>query len=114
MTTAANFRRDLTGSPLYSPSFSDMKYSMLLAANTAQSFTVPSTYSEWAIVFSPAPGSSVWISNNATAAIPTGTVAASTCELNPQVRMVRGGDVLSFITSNANVEMGFMLYAFAI
>jgi hypothetical protein len=120
MTTKFSMARDIGGFNGFGLLFSDTKYNTTLAANTAQSLTVPSVmgmggngiYSEpvYLAIFSYAPGSSVWVANNATAAVPGGSFAAATSELNPAARQVNGGDVLSFITADTSDEIGVTFY----
>ena len=70
-----------------------------LAANTAQTFTVPSNYSNWIAIFSYTPGSDVFVDfTGATATIPGSTVGAVTVVLNPSARAVKGGSTFSAIT----------------
>lgn len=72
-----------------------------LAANAAQTFTVPSNYSNWIAIFTYSPGSNIFVSFTTTAAVPTGTVGAITSVLNPSARAVTGGSTFSVITPDA-------------
>ena len=72
-----------------------------LAANTAQSVTVPKNYSNWIAVFSYTPGSNIWVSFGGTAAVAGSTFGAGISVLNPAARAVSAGETISFITSDA-------------
>lgn len=70
-----------------------------LAANTAQTFTVPDNYSNWIAIFSYTPGATFFVDfSGATATVPTGTVGAVTTVLNPSGRALDGGSTFSVIT----------------
>ena len=98
---------------------SNTNYSATLAAATNTTFTVPtdgslgqssSTAKEKliAIIVSD-PGASVWVSLNATAAIPVGASFAATASmLNPAAIEVKGGDVINCIcTAGASISIRF-------
>jgi hypothetical protein len=73
-----------------------------LAANTAQTFTVPNNYSNWIAIISYTPGVNVFIDfSGATATVPGSTVGAITTVLNPSARAVKGGSTFSVITNSA-------------
>jgi hypothetical protein len=110
MTTELNFGRDAGGYNAYAPFFAADNWGTLLAANTEQHFTVTGTYSRYVAVFSYQPGGAVWVANNYTAAVPSGSFAATTSQLNPAVRIVNQGDVLSFITADTDDYVGVSLY----
>lgn len=90
-------------------------WSTTLAANVAQTTTVPSmpfaNCSGWIAVFSYSPGASVFVANNATATIPTSSFGATTSQLNPVGRFVKAGDVLSFITADTTDFVQVSFYA---
>lgn len=74
-----------------------------LAANVAQTFTVPDNYSNWIAIFTFTPGSNVFVRFDGTAAtVPTGTVSSILVALNPSARAVNGGQTFSVITPDAS------------
>lgn len=95
--------------------FPDLIYSATLAANVAQTITTPSTSSmgcangngsgtKYVAEFKPQEGTNIWVANNATAEVQNTSVDTSSSELvlPGMLRIVNGGDVLSFITSETN------------
>lgn len=72
-----------------------------MAANTAQTFTVPSNYKNWIAIFSYTPGAEFFVNFTTTATVPTGTVGSITNALNPAARAVVGGTTFSVITPSA-------------
>ena len=112
MTTQFILLRDINGINSFGPKFSDLKYSAALTQNTTASYTIPGVAQQWAILFSIEPGKTVWVANNATAEVPSGnTFSATTSELNPTIRWVLAGDVISFITPDTTAQVGIALYA---
>jgi hypothetical protein len=109
--------RDINGYNGFGLPFSNVKRNTILSANVAQTLTVPvsadATYSNVIAVFSFEPGASIWVANNETAAIPSGSFTTATSELNPAARAVKGGDVLSFITADTTSAIGVTFYAIA-
>ena len=105
------FKKDANGFNSYAPSFTILNYSTTLAANTAQSLTVPDTNPNFVAVFSFTPGASVFIANNHTATIPGGSFSQEDSQLNPAARLVKSGDVLSFITNNTTANVCVSFYA---
>jgi len=109
--------RDINGYNGFGLQFSDNKYSGLLSAGVEQTLTVPESpfadYPNLLAVFSFEPGSTVWVSLNATAVVPSTSISSSNSELNPAARYVTGGDVLHFITDDASDEYGVIFYAVA-
>lgn len=104
--------RDINGYNGFGLQFTINKYSANLATSTDTTLTVPSYSSQYLAIFSFQNGSSVWVANNATAAVPVGaTFAAVSSELNPTARLVNAGDVLHFITADASALVGVTLYA---
>lgn len=92
--------------------FSNTTPSVALAANTALSYTVPGDdTTRYRVEFHYNATENIYIANNSTAAVPSaGTVSAnSVSSYRPAVRYVRGGDVLSFITSDTTAQFGFDL-----
>jgi hypothetical protein len=114
--------RDINGMNGFGLEFTNTAYSATLAAATATALTIPGTASLggcntqtkrlFLAIFVYTPGSSVWVANNATAAVPAGAAFASTAsELNPAARLVQAGDILSFITTPANTDVNVLLYS---
>lgn len=90
---------------------SDDDFAGSLAANTAQSLTVPSKYEYYIAIFSFTPGSNIWVDfTGATATVPTTTVGAVTTELNPAGRLVKGGSSMSFITADTTTPWVNVLF----
>lgn len=106
--------------------FSGNTYSALLPATTAKTLTVPyvsgpgvTTEFPQLIAVITSGGTTVathpvWVANNATAAIPAGDFSAANGELvtesYPLIKSVKTGDVLSFITTGSNVQIGVAFY----
>jgi len=111
MSTKFQLTRDINGYNGFGLKFADDKYSTTLASSVAQSLVIPSNFAKWIAIFSFAPGTEVWVANNAAATIPGGAFAATNSELNPVGREVAGGDILSFITPNTQAEVSVTLYA---
>lgn len=104
--------RDINGYNGFGIGFSINKYSATLATSTDTTLTIPSYSSQYLAIFSFQNGSSVWVANNATAAVPAGgSFAATTSELNPTARLVNAADVLHFITADSSANVGVTLYA---
>lgn len=128
MTTQYKIQKDVAGYNGYGLQFSDQKFSATLAANTAQTVTVPSSGSigtplnqvnkflAVVDVYNSTTEGQVWCANNSTAAVPTGgTFAATTSDMIVQnkdyARWVSAGDVLSFISAEADTDICVMFYA---
>lgn len=115
MTVQFNMTRDINGYNGFGLPFSDQSYNTTLAADAEQTLTVPYTQiagmSGQIAVFSFAPGASVWVSLNATATSPSSSFAQTDSELNPAARLVQGGDILHFITSDVSDQIGVSFYA---
>lgn len=108
--------RDINSYNGFGLPFSTDKYSTTLSAGSEQTMTAPkSPYPDCPnilAIFSFSPGSSVWVSNNATAVVPGGSFSSVSSELNPAARSVKGGDILHFITSDdGGDEVGVSFYA---
>lgn len=82
--------------------FSYDAYTINLVANTPLTLTVPGNNSQkYEVQFSWPYNANVWVGFNLAASIPIDGVITSTPnnELRPDKRFVRGGDVLSFVSS---------------
>ncbi len=113
MSTMLNFGRDVQGYNAYAPSRSKDIWKANLATGVESNITVPSNHEMWIAVFSFQPGTDVWVDlSGATAVAPsTGTLTATTAELNPGSRTVLAGDKISCITDSTAAEMSVALYA---
>jgi len=110
--TPWSLSRDINGYNGFGLAFSLDKYSATITANTDTTVAVPSYAPHYIAVFTYQSGSGVWVANNATAAKPVGaTFAATTSELNPVARYVKGGDVLHFLTADTSALVGVVFYA---
>ena len=95
--------------------YSNTGVQMLLAASTALPFTVPGTSNQiYRAKFSSSYNAEVWVGYNVTATVPTTNTATATTnqEFLPkydEARYVKGGDVLSFI-STSTPQVGVVLY----
>ncbi len=111
MATKFNMTRDINGYNGFGLQFTDIAYATSLSANAEQHFTVPElSYELYLAIFSFDPGTRVWVSNGDTAAVPAGSFAATTSELNPTARQVKAGDILSFISPDVSVALGVYFY----
>jgi hypothetical protein len=123
MSTVLNMTKDVNGSNAYGLVFTDTAYSCTLVASTDTTLTVPSIAAlggpsftgtqtpKLLAVFIFDPGTSTWVANNHTASNPAGnTFAATTSELNPAARMVKGGDVLHFYSTGTGVNVSVLFY----
>lgn len=111
MTTPFCLGKDINGNNTYSIVFSDTNYNMVLLQNVAQTITLPTDSATYRIVFTMEPGSTVWVSNEDTAVVPTGAAALAIEQMNPAVRDVVAGSSLTLITANDSAEVGVQIYA---
>ena len=89
--------------------FSDMTPHLSLIAGSELTYTVPGTsINKYQAVFSYQSNSAVFVGYNVTAAVPSADtiVATNGIEFKPEKRLVKGGDVLHFITPDATAYMG--------
>lgn len=94
--------------------FSDQTVRVALAANSALTYTIPGDSSiQYRCEFSYAYDANVWVGYNTAAIVPVASAVTTTSNtsivLRPTVKYVRGGDVLSFISSSIVSNMGFEL-----
>ena len=92
--------------------FSDTAIQVNCALNVAQTYTVQGLVTaQYQAYFEYASNSNVFIAKNATPVIPaSGTVGTQPySEFKPAKRYVSGGDVLHFITPDANAYIGVSL-----
>lgn len=121
MPTPFSMVRDINGYNGFGLQFSLDKYSATLAQTTDTTLTVPSTgpfgtgqsttVARFIAIFSYQPGATVWVANNATAAVPVAaSFGAVSSELLPTARYVKAGDVLHFITPDTTAQVGVTFY----
>jgi hypothetical protein len=84
--------------------FSDTGVKAILAASTALPFTVPGTENQiYRASFGCSSNAEIWVNNNGTATVPTSNTASATVNqefvIPGMCRYVKGGDVLSFIST---------------
>lgn len=108
-------------------SFSNNNYSMTLAANTEQHFTVPGfsqmgqslsgSQNQLIVIINPQSGTNVWVANNETAEVANASVDATTSTLITSAMpiearkfRIRAGDILSFITADTSAYVGINIY----
>ena len=101
MSVRFNMTRDINGFNGFGLPFTTDGFATSLAANAAQSVTVPYDYPNWIAVFSYTPGANVWVDGITTAAVPSTSFASTTAQLNPSARFVHAGETLSFITADS-------------
>lgn len=112
MSTKLSMLRDINGFCTFGLTPADDKQNAILAATTAQTFTVPATITNAAAIFYFAPGSSVWVAHNDTATLPSSSVSTANSEGNPTVWKVKGGDTISMVTNDTTAEVGVKYYEF--
>ncbi len=112
MTTFLNMVKDINGVNAFGLPLPDDKYATVLTINTAQSLTVPTNSNYYLAIINISAGSTIWVANNQTAALPGGSFATTTSVLNPPAVLVKGGDVLSIISGDpTGDQIGVSFYA---
>ena len=122
MTTKLNMTRDINGYNAFGLVFTDTAYSCTLTQNTDTTLTVPGNMgmggnglyqsSRWLLVFNYDPGTSTWVALNTMAGVPAGaTFAATSSELNPAAREVKGGDVIHFYSPDVATDVSVIFYS---
>jgi hypothetical protein len=109
--TIFTIAKDNNGFPSYGITFTGDNTQVNLSVGVAQSFTLPTTYPFYMVIFNYTPGTDVWVSPTTVATVAPGTFTSTTSQLSPMERVVPGGTTLSFITSSANSEVGVSWYA---
>ena len=122
MTTQYNIDKNIAGQNGFGLPFCTQIYTSTLAVATDTTLVVPSSaaigvpssnlYNKWVAVIKyarSAAASAVFVSVNATAAVPAGApFALSTSEIEPEAKHVKTGDTLHFIcAAAANVSVAF-------
>lgn len=108
--TLFNLTRDINGYNGFGLLFSNRNFIGIVEEDTPQSITVPTDYEYCIAIFSYESGTSVYVANNDTAEIPTGSFSSTTSQQNPAARLVKSGDVLSITTSSTTAEVGVYFY----
>lgn len=109
--SAFSMGRDINGYNSFALSPAPITEGILFAANTAASFTVPSSYQNWMAVFSVSAGDNFWVAYNATAVIPSSTsFVSAVSEQNPTARYLKAADVVSCICDTAGATLSVTLY----
>lgn len=112
-----NMTRDINGYNGFGLPFSDNIYNGTLSDGVEQTLTVPKSpfadYPNLIAIFSFQPGSTIYVALNQTAAVASGPITSGTSEINPAARLVKGGDVLHFITNDSSDDYGVIFYATA-
>lgn len=115
MSIPLEFARDVASFNTFAMPFSDTVFRTTLAAGVAQSLTIPSNpdpiYKKWLAIFSIDPGKRIFIGNGVVSSVPGGSFDESAAPLNPTPRIVKSGDILSFITPDTNAYVTVELYA---
>lgn len=122
MTTQYNIDKNISGVNGFGLPFCSQIFSSTLAVATDTTLVVPSSaalgvpssnrFNKWVAVIKYAravPASAVFVSVNATAAVPAGApFAATSSEIEPDAKHVKTGDTLHFIcAAAANVTVAF-------
>lgn len=126
MTTQYNINKYVQGVNGFGLRFCDTNYSVILAANTDTTLTVPSlgavgglgklnvagsSTQRYIAVFSYGADAEVWVALGSTAAKPVGgSLASVSSELNPSAKEVKAGDVIHML-SGATPVVGVSFYA---
>lgn len=111
MSTKLNMTKDIAGYNGFGLIPCDDDFAGQLAANTAQTITVPQQYEYYLAIFSFSPGSNIWVDfSGATATVPSATMGTVTVELNPAGRLVKSGTSVSFITSDTTTPWVNVLF----
>jgi len=100
MSTKFSMTRDINGYNGFGILPTYDTYNGALAANVAQTITVPANYPNWIAIFSFSPGASCFVAINDTAVVPVAGPNASSSVLNPSARQVKAGDTISIITGD--------------
>lgn len=111
--TPFNMVRDVNGFNGFGLTPSDDMADTTLAANVAQTFTVPTTAAFYIAIFSIDPGLRVFARYDGSAAVlPSGSVVTTNkSELNPVGRKLQGGSTFSCITPDASAYVQVSYYA---
>lgn len=115
MSTKYNYARDVSGAYQFALPIPYDNYAGHLAANTAQSITVPANYPYWVAIIKTDKAMNIWVDNTTTAVVPNSSFALSTAQCNPQEVYVKGGSTLSIITDTSgggNLSVSFYVTNF--
>lgn len=109
--TTLNLTRDASGRNTFIRRPASQMFAGSFTAANEQTFTIPSDYPRYNVVFSYSPGASVWVAINATAVLPASTMNNTNSEQNPVGYELKAGDVVHLITPDASDLVGAALYA---
>lgn len=101
--------------------FSNLSYSATLDSYTDTTLVVPgeqatgapsSAYAKFYAIIKYSNEAAVWVANNQVAEVPAGSgFAQTTCELSPECKYVKSGDVLHFITASNSIWVNVAFFA---
>lgn len=114
MSTKCDLVRDINGYSTNGLPFAANCFSAKLSSGAADTITVPSNFTNWLAVITPQQATNIWVTNNGTAAIPTGAFASTHSVAIPPDGLrvqVAAADVLSFITDTTTAQVSVSLYA---
>lgn len=102
MSTKFVLTRDINGAWIDSTPFAQDGYGTTLAVSAAQSIVVPDNFPNWEMYLTYSDGANVWVDGITTAVIPSTSFSVTTAQLNPLRKSVKAGQVISFITADAD------------
>lgn len=106
-----NFQNDQTGKCSYAIIPSSECWQLELASGTPLVWTVPDDVVNATMFFSYQGAPNVWVSfNGITPTLPnSGSIQSCSCVLNPAQRIVKSGDVITFLSGNTTDTVGWEL-----
>ena len=81
-----------------------------LATSVEQTYTIPSDYPFYAVIFGWEQGNNIYVNINNTAAVPSGSFSTGGSEVNPVGYWLIAGSVIHVITDDTSVNMSMSLY----
>lgn len=109
--TKLNIIKDMNGIPSYALPQSNVIYTGLLTANTAQNIVAPTDATTYLVRIGVSNGADIFVSVNGTATVPTGAPSLSTTEVNIAQTYVASGGTVSVITTEDSVSYSLGFYA---
>lgn len=110
-TTRLNIIKDMNGIPSYALPQSNVIYTGLLTANTAQNIVAPTDAITYLVRIGVSNGADIFVSVNGTATVPTGAPSLSTTEVNIAQTYVASGGTVSVITTEDSVSYSLGFYS---